>query len=131
MDYAQYKKIKEDIENEYHRNLDALEIIWKRAQGLAGTPIGGEGHYEHPNGDIGVSEAIRKVIEGIGNQEFAADDIQQGLKDHGFVDGRKLARFSITNTLHRLSRRGELEVVKKGAGRLSSIYKRKISSETV
>ncbi len=56
---------------------------------------------------------------------FSADDVQQSIVDHGFIPSEEIKRLAITNTLHRLFRRGEIEVVTKGSGRSGSIYRLK------
>lgn len=124
MDYKQYKQIKQDIENEYKKNLEALEIVWKRAQGMGSGAV----HSSTENGgsDVGTSDAVRSVISGLGEIEFDVDAVVEALNAHSMFQSQKIKRLSINNTLHRLMRRGELEVVKKGQGRMSSIYKKKI-----
>ena len=116
MDYAQYKKLKEEIEAEYQKKKDALEMVWRMCQKQNGSGVSGAEHSAST-----ISDAVRRVIEGLAN-DFTANDIQQGLKDHS-VKG--IQRIAITNTIHRLCRRGELEVVKKGRGRMSGVYRKK------
>lgn len=116
MDYAQYKKLKEEIEAEYQKKKDALEMVWRMCQKQNGSNASGGDSSE-----LSTSDVIRRVIEGLAN-DFTATDIQQGLKDHN-VKG--IQRLTITNTIHRLCRRGELEVVKKGQGRMAGVYRKK------
>ena len=71
-----------------------------------------------------VSGAVRAVVEGLSG-DFTADDVHRGLKDHGLLEGKTVKRISLTNTLHRLHRRGELEVVRKGQGRTPGLYRKK------
>ena len=116
MDYAQYKKLKEEIETEYQKKKDALEMVWRMCQKQNGASASGTEHS-----GSSTSDAVRRVIEGLAN-DFTANDIQQGLKDHSVKGVQRLA---ITNTIHRLCRRGELEVVKKGRGRMAGVYRKK------
>ncbi len=114
MDYAEYKRLKDQIEVEYQKQKDALEMVWRMSQkDNPSSVIDGE----QPR--ITLSDAMRKVINGLAG-DFTADDIEEGLKDHNVKDATRL---SITNTLHRLSRRGEIVVVKKGIGRLPGTYR--------
>ena len=116
MDYAQYKQLKDKIEIDHKKKLEALEMVWRMCQKQNGSSASG---VEHSGSTT--SDAVRRVIEGLAN-DFTANDIVQGLKDHS-VKG--VQRIAITNTIHRLCRRGELEVVKKGRGRMAGVYRKK------
>jgi len=120
MDYTEYQKLKEEIEAEYQKKKEALEMIWRMSQKHNGTGIS---DGEHSN--ISISDAIRKIIDGLPG-EFTADNIQQGLRDHNF---KGVNRILITNTLHRLFRRNEIVVVKKGIGRTPGIYRKLLKVE--
>lgn len=113
MDYSEYKRLKEEIEAEYQKKKEALEMIWRMSQKHLET-VASDG--ERTNGSI--ADAIRKVINSLPG-DFTADHIQQGLKDHSV---RGVGRLGITNTLHRLSKRNEIVVIKKGVGRIPSLY---------
>lgn len=125
MNYAEYLKLKKDIENEYKRNLEALELIWKRSQSVFVASQQGD-NPELPGmpSEQPLSEATRLVISQM-NKDFNADEVEQALRDHNYNDGKPINRVSLTNTLHRLFRRGEIELVRKGRGRISSTYKKK------
>ena len=102
MDYSEYLKLKKDIENEYKRNLGALELVWKRSQNLLSTS--GEkqsGYIDSSKTEQNLAEAIRLVISQI-NKDFNASDVEQGLMDHNYNDGKQINRVSLTTTLHRL-----------------------------
>lgn len=122
MDYAEYKKLKDSIEAEYKKRIDALEMVWHMSQGQ--DEVTG---ISDDKPCLSLSNEIRKVITGL-SVEFTANDIEQGLQDHGF--GRK-KRIQITNTLHRLMRLKELEVVRKGEGRRASTYRKIQKTEEV
>lgn len=121
MDYSEYKKLKDAIEAEYKKKLEALEMVWSMSReepSMLGS--------SDDNQKKSISDAIRKVISGMSG-EFTADDIVQGLKDHGFEYEK---RVQVTNTLHRLLRKKEIEVAKPGAGRVGNVYKRIPKTET-
>ena len=121
MTYEEYLKLRKDIEKEYQRNLEALDLTWKRYKAMSGqSPDNSDG--ENPLSEK-LSGAVRTVVGGMG-QDFTVDDIERGLKDHGLFEGKRIKRLALTNTLHRLARRGELEIVKKGKGRLPGIYRK-------
>ena len=126
MTYEEYLKLKKDIELEYRRNLDALELTWKRYKSISGQTR--ESNDPDSPSSEKLSTAVRIVVNGI-NQNFSVDDIERGLKDHGLFEGKQIKRLALTNTLHRLARREELEVIKKGKGRLPGIYRKKILSQ--
>ena len=116
VDYAQYKQLKDEIEIDHKKKLEALEMVWRMCQKQNGSSASSVEHFGSTT-----SDAVRRVVEGLAN-DFTANDIVQGLKDHS-VKG--VQRIAITNTIHRLCRRGELEVVKKGRGRMAGVYRKK------
>ena len=118
MDYTEYKRLKDQIEEERQKKLAALEVVWQLSNGSSSASSGEVGQ----SGKASKSDSIRKVIEGLAG-DFNADDVQQGIKDHGV---RGVTRSQIINTLHRLCRRAELVVVKKGQGRLPGVYRKSI-----
>ena len=121
MDYALYKKMKDDIEREHQKKLDALELLWENYR-----PRNPNGEKKSSrSGEPGkISDAMRTVISGF-NSEFTPNDVQEGLKD--VLGDGNFTRLQITNTLHRFYRRGEIEVVQKGRGRASGTYRRKLT----
>lgn len=125
MNYSEYLQLKKDIENEYRKNLEALELVWKRSQNVLSRTHQGN-KIETPGVDQPLSEAVRLVIAQM-DKDFTADLIEIGLRDHNYNEGKPVNRVSLTNTLHRLWRRGEIELVKKGRGRTPSSYRRKTS----
>ena len=123
MDYEEYKKLRTQIATEYQAQLDALDMVWKRIQSLnspsISTQSGSGGNGSHTPQ---IAKRIRVAIKDF-KQEFTADDVQQSLVDHGFMKPDEVNRLSITNALHRLYRRKEIDVVKRGQGRNGSIYR--------
>lgn len=121
MDYAQYKKLKEDIEKEYRKNLEALERIWNLSKEMSSNGTGERVILSDPS-NTDFTKAVRTVIEGL-SSEFTVDEIVQGLRD---VFGEKeIKRIQITNTLHRLCRKGEYVIIHKGKGRSPGIFGKK------
>lgn len=129
MDYQQYKKMRQDIQGECNRQLEALDMVWKRLQSInspSKTPsLFSDTPTDHSEQSF--SEMIRTVIKGL-KEDFNADDVQQGLIDHGFATLDSVNRLAITNSLHRLMRRGEIVLVKKGQGKQGSIYHQKLEN---
>jgi len=115
MNYEEYAKLKEELEAEFKKKMEALEMVWKMCQKSTGTA-----ELKNNNRAYGhIAVAIRKVLETT-TVDFSVDYIMDALKAHDI----KVGRLVITNTLHRLARRGELEVVQKGKGRIASIYRK-------
>ena len=124
MTYEEYKKLRQQIANDYQRELSALDMVWKRCQAInspSNAPL-------DPNlvndPEINFSKHVRIVLTNL-KQNFSTDDVAQALVDHGLVEKDKIKsiRIALTNTLHRLYRRKEIEVVQKGHGRIGSTYK--------
>lgn len=122
MDYAEYKKLKEEIDAEYQKKKEALEMVWHMSQKHNKDNVSGAN-----NTDVSFSDSVRKVIAGL-TGDFTVNEVKQGLEDHGV---KEVDRLAITNTLHRLFRRKEIEVVRKGAGRTSSVYRKVVESGEV
>lgn len=123
MDYAEYKQLKDQIEQERLRKMEALELVWKMSQSKGDSSL--KGDITHAGRSK--SDSIRSVIKGL-EGGFSARDVEQGLKDHGI---KGFSRIHITNTLHRLCRRGELESVRKGQGRIAGTYRKKLEPERI
>lgn len=123
MNYEEYKKLRNQITTEYQDQLAALDMVWKRIQGLNSpsrkSQNGSNGDTPHTPQ---IAKSIRTAIKDF-KHEFTADDVQQALIDHGFIKSEEVNRLSITNALHRLYRRKEIEVVKRGQGRNGSTYR--------
>lgn len=128
MNYEEYLRLKKDIENEYHRNLEALDLVWKRSQNIFSSTQQGD-VPEQAAGEQPLSEAVRLVISQM-TKDFTADGVELALRDHGYNEGKPVNRVSLTNTLHRLWRRGEIELLRKGRGRIPSSYQRKTPSNS-
>lgn len=125
MDYGQYKTMRQDILDECNKQLDALDMVWKRLQALnAPTKNATSIESSRAHGSVPFSKMLRTVIKGL-TQDFNADDVQLGLIDHGFKTSENINRLAITNSLHRLLRRGEIDLVKRGQGKQGSIYRQK------
>lgn len=123
MDYQEYKQLRKQIEEEFQLELDALDKVWKRLQSIKSpsrVPKVTENGEKIPKRNF--SNDLRAAIKGF-SEEFTADDVEQALIDHGFVEKDKVNRLSITNALHRLHRRGEISVVQKGQGRIGAKYR--------
>lgn len=123
MDYEEYKKLRKQIQEEYEQELAALDKVWRRFQSLNSPSrkqtviTNGDAPPKSP-----IARSIRSAIKDF-KGEFSADDVQQSLIDHGFIPAGEINRLAITNALHRLYRRGEIAVVKRGQGRNGSIYR--------
>ncbi len=115
MDFAEYKKLKEKIDEDHRNRLAALEMVWDMSKQNASSDVPGKKDEK-----MTLSNTFRKIIEGLSG-EFTADDIQQGLVAYGL---KGIDRLSITNTLFRLYKRNEISLAKKGAGRSPSRYRK-------
>lgn len=123
MNYEEYLRLKKDIEYEYNRNLEALELVWKRSQNIFSSAHQGDA-TDQAGGEQPLSEAVRLVIAHM-TSDFTADAVEAALRDHNYNEGKPVNRVSLTNTLHRLFRRGEIDLMRKGRGRTPSSYRKK------
>ncbi len=115
MNDREYGRLKKQIEQEYHANLDALERIWRMSKKQSGsTPSNGK------RGSLLVA-ARQAAAEKHGT--FNLRDIEESIKRHN--PDLTVRRASLSSTLLRLVEDGDLEVVEKGIGRKASTYRNK------
>lgn len=120
MEYAEYVKLKSEIEADYQKKKEALEMVWRMSKRHEnGHSTDGETYKTT------LSSNIREIIKGLPDQ-FDANDVEEGLKAIGV---KLRGRIALTNTLHRLYRRHELDVIKKGLGRTPGVYRKAQKAE--
>lgn len=125
MKEKEYRKLKTQIEAEYHRKIEALETVWQMS-GEDATKAGNQPEKRFGKGSL--LKAVRRALEQV-KGEFTLRDIQEkiGLADSAFAATVKPA--SLSSTLKRLETDHELEIVERGRGKRASKY-RKLSVTT-
>jgi len=116
-----YFRLRQRIEADYRKKLDALELVWKMSGAVNGKP----GNQATPplegrtKGQL--VRAVRKFIENA-SSEFAISGIQAALlRDHPELG--EVRRQSIATALRR--QKG-IEVVSAGKGRTEARYRKKV-----
>lgn len=119
MNEREYNKLKRAIEAEYHRKLEALEMVWRMSGGAFPTDSKPAGLTLGRGSTL---NAVRSVLEDL-QGEFTLRDVAQEItaKDPAFVATMK--RSSISSTLKRLAEKGEIELVAAGSGKRASRYR--------
>ena len=118
---SEYVKLKQRIEADYRKKLDALELVWK----MSGAANGKPGHQvAAPLEGRTKGQLVRAVREFIQNasSEFAISDIQTALL-RGHPDLGEVRRQSITIALRRQE---SIEIVSLGKGRTEAKYRKKV-----
>lgn len=116
MKQREYETLKAQIEAEYRKKSDALELVWKMSvKGAASAaPTTGRG---------AVLNAVKSAIN-VMHGNFNTADIERQIRGADAILGAKVKRGSISNTLKRLVGEKLIEVVDQGTGRQASTYKR-------
>lgn len=109
MKYKEYLKMKEKIEEEYHEQVNALELLWKK-HGDKSTISESAKSARRPYGQLITS--ILQIAEDMGH-EFTLKEISERLK--GILPDCRITSVSVA--LKRLVDKGLIIETMKGSGR--------------
>jgi len=118
MNEREYDRLKREIEADYRKKIDALELIWELSGG------------QRKNGSVHQSSGIRgSLLKAIQtavsetNGEFTVRKIEEMIKEK--TPEIELKRPSISSSLQRLAEEGEIRVLESGSGKRPTVYARK------
>ncbi len=119
---SEYLKLKQRIEAESRKKLEALELVWKMSGGSNGklanlsvSPLDGK-----PKGRL--VQAIREFLK-TASEEFSISDIHTALlRDHSELG--EVRRQSIATALRRQQERKVIDVITPGRGRTEARYRK-------
>jgi len=120
MNEREYDRLRNEIEAEYHKKIEALELIW-RMSNKAPTGL-------MTNGRGALLGAVRDAVNQL-YATFTIRDVEKVIKQQNAVVGSHVRRASLSNTLKRLVEDGLLELVEKGQGKRPSSYRRKVQAK--
>lgn len=119
---TEYRKLKQRIEAESRKKLEALELVWKMSGGSNGKA--GSQSVAHLEGSTKgrLVQAIREFLQTTSG-EFAISDIRTTLlRDHAELGD--VRRQSIATALRRQEKRKVIEVITPGKGRTEARYRK-------
>ena len=118
MKHSDYQKMKSKIEDTYQQEMAALNLLWKRY---------GDASEKSSNASPADGTIVSAVREAIATQgaEFSIKHILRWLEENRKPLGIK--KSTVRVVLRRLTDK-ELEVIKEGAGRSPTLYRRRLSA---
>jgi hypothetical protein len=114
----EYRRLRQQIEDDYRRKIDALEVVWKLS---ANTSNGNSAEVPVKRGTI--DNLVRNVLGSMTGQFSPRDVMEEMQKIPDFPGG--INRSSVSSALKRLADDGVLSVVQIGKGKRASRYQRK------
>ena len=117
MDEEQYRKLKQDLENDYKRKLEALDLLYS-ALGGKSAPADMQGLRPQS-----MTQLVRQALPNLG-ETFSIWEIGAEVERQYPALKGKYKVSSLSATLSRMSKRGEIVVVQKGEGPAPTIYKK-------
>jgi len=110
--------MKQQIEAEHRKRMDALELLWKDF-GEKSNLQGKMDFVKSPKGELtsGVQEIVKML-----DSDFSVENVAEKLKIS--KPNLSIKRPSISTVLKRLVDEGQIQIVEVGKGRRATIYKR-------
>lgn len=121
MDEQEYGKIKEDLEADYKRKLEALELLWSALRDKAPEAVPKAETKALPSQSL--TAIIRQALPNL-KEEFSIWEIKQEIEKMYPALKGQYKKNSLSGTLTRMKDRGEIIVVQAGEGTAPSIYRR-------
>ncbi|HET9407462.1 MAG TPA: hypothetical protein VFO39_09510 [Candidatus Sulfotelmatobacter sp.] len=128
MKRADYLEMRKAIEEKYNEELAALDKVFAM---FGGTPISdrngsGDGSKRGWAHDISKRDAVREAVKTCTLAHFSLKDVRQVL-DAAFPDRSSgISDNQLSAILSKLGEKGEINIVKKKAGKTPAVYGHKI-----
>jgi hypothetical protein len=115
----EYLKLKRQIQAEYQKKLDALEMVWKMAKEETKKEWAGKGKAD------GHGELLKAVQDSIAafTGDFNVRDVEEKMKEMHPSIASRTKRSSISTVLKRLADNHDIAQIEKGTGRAASKYR--------
>lgn len=128
MTTAELDQLRTKVEADFQKRLEAIAIVQAMLHEAGHATVAiktasqnGTAQKPHRTARRGaVLKVISEIVEGL-HGEFTIRDVDEKLE----AANKKIARGSLKAALARLSEEGQTELVKMGAGRRPSVYRRK------
>jgi hypothetical protein len=122
MTEKEYSRLKQRIEDERRKSLEALERIWSLSKG--------SGNGSKPRSPVEsaksskLKQAILNVLPALSG-EFIQKDVEEKIKVHDPVFAESLKRASISMALKRIAGEEKIELLEVGKGKRATRYRTK------
>src|SRR3990172_361203 len=121
MKEKEYRRLKSQIEDEYKKKIDALELVWKMSNESDGS--NGTEKSRQVIGKGTLQKAVRQVLFEI-KGEFDIHDVERRIKHNAPSLANTVKRASLSSAIKRLVGT-EIEVVSIGSGKRPSRYRKR------
>jgi len=119
MKEREYHKLRNEVEAEYRKKIEALDLVFK----MSSNGVGGNGTTGQVFGKGTLLKAVRQALEGL-RADFVLKDIVERIRVNNPSFAATLKRASLSSTLKRLADSHEIEVVELGRGKRASKYRK-------
>lgn len=118
MKEREYRKLRSEIEAEYHKKIEALDLVFK----MSSNGVAGNGTSGQVFGKGTLLKAVRQALEGL-RVDFTLKDVEERIRANNPSFAATIKRASLSSTLKRLVGQ-EIEVVELGKGKRASTYRK-------
>jgi len=118
----EYRRLLQQVEDEYRRKKDALEIVWKMTQTTSNGHSVGEARMKR-----GTIEGLVRDVLAHMRGEFSPREVIERINQMPNVPA-ELDRSSVSSALKRLADDGVLEVTEVGKGKRASRYRLRVAN---
>jgi hypothetical protein len=121
MNEREYNRLKSEIEAEYRRKLDALELVWK----MSNSSRNGTQAIQAVNGVVGKGRLLKAVRHSLTELrgDFTLHEVENQIRLVNPTLAATIKRPSLSSALKRLAKEGVIIVVSVGAGKKPSKYR--------
>jgi hypothetical protein len=120
MNEKQYLRLKRQIEAEYHKKLEALEMVYQMARPISSLTGKQLGMRTSSKGAL--RNALRSAFTSMSG-EFTPKVVLAKLRERDPAFAESVNKASLSSALARLAEGGEIELVEKGSGKRPSKYR--------
>lgn len=126
MKEREFIRLRREIRADYHKKIEALELVWRmlnesapppdpkkkrpKAENPPSSQDGGQAHTQ--------TAAQIKSVLGLMDGQFTRNDVLRALRKQGIEANSS----TVSHTLKRIESRGEIVLLSKGAGKRATVY---------
>lgn len=118
MNEREYRRLRREIEEDFRKKTEALDLVWQMAKPSAsGESVSAGGRWSKGM----VLDEIRSVLKEM-QETFGAKTVMEKVQERN-PELATLKRASFSSALRRLADEHEIELVTLGAGKRGSVYR--------
>lgn len=120
MKESEYKRLRRQIEDDYHKKIEALELVWEMAVDAASKKPKRKAPGKRQSKGV-ADELVGSALEAFAGHSFTVKHICEWIEDH---EGGEVDRSTLSHKLRTLAEKGKIEIEKEGKGRAPTVYRR-------